>query len=204
MSRVGILAYGSLINDPGQELCPLVSERICGVETPFCVEFARSSTTRDGAPTLVPVEQGGCNVQAVILVLDTSTTVERAKDLLWRRETRNEASSKHYNPQAIPNSSRVCIKRLDNFHGVEIVLYTYIKDNISVETRTPQHLACLAIRSARNQSGADENDGISYLVSVKKARIVTPLMANYEAAILRKTGATTLDEALEKVRQHGT
>lgn len=59
MTRIAILAYGSLIEDPGKELQPLISERIEDVETPFSIEFARSSRSRDGGPTLVPVEVGG-------------------------------------------------------------------------------------------------------------------------------------------------
>ena len=51
---IGILAYGSLIDDPGREIEPLIIRRLKGVETPFQIEFARSSSTRDGAPTLIP------------------------------------------------------------------------------------------------------------------------------------------------------
>jgi len=53
------LAYGSLIDDPGSEIQPVIARLIEGVETPFKVEFARSSEKRDGAPTLVPVKEGG-------------------------------------------------------------------------------------------------------------------------------------------------
>lgn len=50
MQRVGVLAYGSLIEDPGKELNKLVvSEYISDVQTRFSVEFARSSSKRDGA-----------------------------------------------------------------------------------------------------------------------------------------------------------
>lgn len=69
MSGVGILAYGSLIEEPGVEIEPLIVERQQGIETPFPVEFARSSDTRQGAPTLVPVDQGGSLVPAEVLVL---------------------------------------------------------------------------------------------------------------------------------------
>jgi hypothetical protein len=43
-------------------------------------------------------------------------------------------------------------------------------------------------------------DGISYLISVKKQGIHTPLMPAYEAAILQKAKAQTLEEAYDKVR----
>ena len=58
---VGILAFGSIAGDPGAELAAAVTRRI-EVKTPFAVEFARSSRSRDGAPTLVPVGEGGAHV----------------------------------------------------------------------------------------------------------------------------------------------
>ena len=56
---IGILAFGSLLDEPGAELEAHIARRIEGIETPFAVEFARSSRTRDGAPTLVPVTGAG-------------------------------------------------------------------------------------------------------------------------------------------------
>ena len=63
---VGILAYGSLINDPGEELKKVIVGRI-PCQTPFNVEYARLSVTRDNAPTLIPTSEGGL-VSAVTLV----------------------------------------------------------------------------------------------------------------------------------------
>ena len=40
---IGILAYGSLIPDPGAEIGPVTVRRINGVPTPFPIEFSRSS-----------------------------------------------------------------------------------------------------------------------------------------------------------------
>ena len=67
-TNVGILAYGSIVECPGDELEGAVTRRL-EVVTPFAVEFARSSRTRDSAPTLVPVSQGGGRVPALLLVL---------------------------------------------------------------------------------------------------------------------------------------
>jgi len=198
MTRIGILAYGSLIDCPGKELEPLIRERISNVETPFSVEFARSSSSRDGAPTLVPVEDGGTQVQGVILVLDSMVEVRRAEDLLWRRETRNECSDKHYRPPANPGPNSVVVEHLQNLANVETILFTKIGAN--VKNRTPEYLADLAICSARKEAGAKRMDGISYLISVKKQRIQTPLLPDYEAAILQKTKSQTLDEAYDKIR----
>jgi hypothetical protein len=52
--KIGILAYGSLIDNAGEEIAPLIVERI-ECFTPFKIEFARLSSTRSNAPTLVPV-----------------------------------------------------------------------------------------------------------------------------------------------------
>lgn len=199
MERIGILAYGSLIEDPGKELDPLVRKRISDVQTPFCVEFARASSSRDCAPTLVPVQEGGAPVKGVILVLDSTVEIKRAKDLLWRRETRNECSDRHYNPSANPGPNTVVVEYLQNVANLETVLYTKIGANI--ENWTPECLADLAICSARGKAGAKRMDGISYLISVKKQNIQTPLMSAYEAAILKKTKAHDLNEAYEKIRQ---
>ncbi len=197
--RIGVLAYGSLIDEPGKELEPLIRGRILNVTTPFPVEFARSSSSRDGAPTLVPIEDGGAQVTGVILVLDSTVEIQRAEDFVWRRETRNKCSDKHYSRHANPGPNTIAVERIRDFADVEIVLFTKIGANI--KNRTPEHLADLAIRSARTEAGAKRKDGISYLISVKKQGIKTPLMPDYEAAILQKTKALTLDEAYRKIRQ---
>src|SRR5947208_358364 len=74
--NVGILAFGSLITDPGPELQPTIAMRI-KTKSPFPVEYARISRTRGGAPTLVPHESGA-PASAEILVLDDSISVAEA------------------------------------------------------------------------------------------------------------------------------
>jgi hypothetical protein len=198
MCAVGILAFGSLIEDPGVELTPVIVRRIEGVKTPFPVEFARSSRSRDGAPTVVPVERGGCTVCAVILVLDTAIGVQQGADLLWRRETRNEESDKHYGTPKKSGPDQVVVSRLCDFHGVGTVLYTSIAANIFEPT--PSVLAKLALASAKGEAGVDGKDGISYLLSLKRQGVQTPLMPEYESAILRLSGAPTLEAALDEIR----
>ena len=63
-ASLGILAFGSLIDNPGAEIEAALVGRKLKIRTPFGVEFARSSTKRGGAPTLVPMEQGGTPVVA--------------------------------------------------------------------------------------------------------------------------------------------
>lgn len=83
-SSVGILAFGSLIANPGWEIEEAIVGRKTGVLTPFSVEFARESGKHSGAPTLVPVTVGGSPVKAHILMLNISE--QDAKDRLWRRD----------------------------------------------------------------------------------------------------------------------
>jgi len=75
VSKIGILAYGSLLYDQGHELKPLVVNIIKNVKTPFKVEFARTSKIRDHAPTLIPVGRGGSSIRGTILILNPSSEV---------------------------------------------------------------------------------------------------------------------------------
>ena len=190
---IGILAYGSLIADPGEELKLFIARPIADIATPFPVEFARSSNTRDGAPTLIPVDSGGAPVQGTILVLDSTVSLDHARTLVWRRETRNEFTTKRYARPKKPGPNRVLIEITTNLADIDTVLFTRIGSNI--ERPTAERLAKLAIRSARREAGAKGDDGISYLSSVITRRITTPLLPAYRDAILRETGARNLEEA---------
>jgi cation transport regulator ChaC len=106
-ARVGILAYGSLIDDPGSEIAGATAYIVNdAVTTPSKVEFARSSNSRAGAPTLVPVDSGGARVPARIFVLKEGISKHAAWEMLWRRETgrRNAPASR---TKARPGSNGV-------------------------------------------------------------------------------------------------
>lgn len=45
--KIGILAFGSLIDDPGEEIANVISGHSITVETPFPVEYGRFSLRRD-------------------------------------------------------------------------------------------------------------------------------------------------------------
>ncbi len=190
---VGILAYGSLGDDPGVEIGPLIVERIENVETPFCVEFARTSRTRVGAPTLVPVSEGGSRIKGKILVLEDRISETEATDMLWRRETRREGSGEKYEAPAQPDVNAVVVRRLEDFERLDVVLYAEIGANIA--DPTPRKLAELAVNSARSRAGREAKDGIAYLIGVKENGVETPLMPDYESEILRQTGTKTLLQA---------
>ena len=198
MTSIAVLAYGSLIDEPGTELSPLVTRRIKRVKTPFCIEFARSSSTRDGAPTLVPVAVGGAPVYGVLLVLENTVDRAKAEDLLWRRETRNEGTGKSYPRPPMLGPNKVIIECRFNFAEVEIVLFTKIATNI--DRLTPDHLADLAIGSARRGAGAKQMDGISYLISAINNGMSTPLLPKFKDSILEKTGAASLEDAYSLIR----
>lgn len=190
---IGILAYGSLIPNPGAEIGPVTVRRIDGVETPFRVEFSRSSRVRDGAPTLVPVKRGGARVTGVVLVLHDSVTETAAQDMLYRRERNRVGSGDRYADVDPADPDSAFLGRLDGFAGLDAVFHAALRANI--EEPTPELLARLAIASAAAPSGAMDRDGIRYLMDAVQSGIVTPLMPEYEKGILRRTGGRDLEEA---------
>jgi hypothetical protein len=188
--NVGILAFGSIAGDSNTELTAAATQRI-EVQTPFAVEFARSSRTRDGAPTLVPVSAGGAHVPGSVLVLDDSATAAEARALLYRRET-----GRLDDISGAANAS--WIAELTGFAGIGTCFYTALAPNI--RPLTAQRLAELAVRSAAGSVGAEQRDGISYLRQQKGRGVLTPLMPAYEEAVLALAGACDLTAAWERVR----
>ena len=194
MKRIGILAYGSLIDNPGPELGPNTVAKIKDVYTPFMVEFARKSQSCNYAPTLVPVTEGGASVKGVILILRDGISETEAKNMLWRRETNCFDTRKIYQPHANPGDNKVYAEPLEHFKGINVVYYTRIAANI--QPLTPAHLAKLAIQSVSLKKKDQERDGISYLINAKANGIQTPLMPAYEQEILQRMNAKNLEEAL--------
>lgn len=192
---IGVLAYGSLITDPGPELEAVTLSRKDGISTPFAVEYARSSSGRKGAPTLVPVEQGGASVLATILGVDVSA--DEAADIVYRREIGKIGTGRRYVEPVDPTSNTVIIDRFPDLEGFDVVLSTRIGANIV--PLTAGNLAKLAIKSAREALLG--KDGITYLMNAMRCGIVTPLTSAYEAAILAETGTSDLVAALAAIRQ---
>lgn len=191
---VGILAYGSLISDPGTEIEAATVRIIENVETPFCVEFARSSRSRDGAPTLIPVSIGGLRVNGHIILVNAST--DEASDMLYRREIHNVGSGKRYKEPSEGAQGRVRVKIVEPpFEDVATTLYTHIDANI-VDLNA-ENLASLAITSVRGAEAG--KDGISYLIAAKGHGIRTALSDAYADEILRQTRTSSLEEALRSV-----
>lgn len=190
--KLGLLAYGSLIAEPGPDIEAVTTAVIRNVTTPFNVEFARRSSSRDMAPTLVPVTEAGAQVPAVIYIV--SGTQADAEQLIYARETR---SKRPYKRPAKPTLEQVWVDVFEDFSDVETVLYTRIGDNIAAEDRNAAYLAKAAIESAEKRK--DGKDGISYLREKLAQGMITPLSGPYEAEILRRLEVKTLDEALKKI-----
>jgi len=195
--QLGILAFGSLIDNAGQEISEIEVVRI-ECETPFKIEFARTSSTRGNAPTLIPVDLGGRIVKAVIIVLRDDVGIEAAKSILWRRELHKKNRTETYIHSDNSNQNTVVVKSIDNFMDVQTVLYTSIGRNIN-QTVTGELLADFAIRSIMTKAGQEEKDGLRYLLSAKRNNIVTELSTEYENQILTKTNTSTLEQAIEQL-----
>lgn len=189
--RCGILAYGSLISDPGEEIARRVTQRLKTM-TPFPVEYARySGKTRGGAPTVVRHERG-TPVTAEILVLDNAVTLAEARDMLWRRERRRVGSGETYAEGTTRDS--VLVRVIEDNPCVSAVLYT---DFPLIGKEAAPTAADLATRSIGSVKKAEPGmDGISYLIACLKAGIRTPLTDAYCCAILQQTNTTSLDAAL--------
>ncbi len=197
MYKIGILAYGSLIDNPGKEIEPLIIDRIECI-TPFKVEYLRKSRTRSFAPTLIPSENTGKNVKAVVLILNNKTDLNLAKSILWRRETGSLERDKDYKLSNNPSLNKVQVYTTYEIEGVETVLYTSIGNNIEGSV-TPEKLSDLAIASILNEAGGKKKDGIRYLLANKKNGIVTELSEEYEKLILKKTDCQSLEESIIKM-----
>jgi hypothetical protein len=193
-TSIGILAFGSLIDNPGAEIEEAVVGRKLNVHTPFGVEFARSSTKRGGAPTLVPLEEGGASVLAQILLLNVSE--QDAMDRLWRREINRIGQGGHYTHSANPGPNTLIIDRYANFEGADAILAARFPATIVPLTATD--LAELAIESARLERTG--RDGITYLINAKRNRIRTPLSDAYEQEILCRVQASDLIDAVSRIQ----
>jgi len=195
---IGILAYGSLITHPGQEIESVLDHVIPDVMTPFPVEYARRSQSRAGAPTLVPVPTGcGASVKAVVLVLKKYTRKKKAQNFLYRRELHQEGSLKViYDDQAQRQKrDALVIESIKNQYGLSVVYYTTLKSNFTeildakrTHEEKAELLAQEAIDNITQETYVRGMDGIQYLADNIEARVITALTEPYKQAILEKVG----------------
>jgi cation transport regulator ChaC len=193
---IGILAYGSLITHPGQEIESVLDHVIPDVQTPFPVEYARCSRSRAGAPTLVPVPTGcGAPVRAVIFVLKKYTRKQKAQNFLYRREIHQEGDLKVIYEDQAQRQKRdaLVIESIKNQYGLSIVYHTMLNVNFLeildpnlTEQAKATLLAQAAIDSITHETFDKGLDGIQYLVDNIDAGVRTALTESYCQVLLDK------------------
>jgi hypothetical protein len=198
VQEIGLLAYGSLRWSPGGLQEALDLALAVDVETPFAIEFARTSRWRDGCPTLIPVESGGSRVAAAVIPFREGISVPDAQTRVWRRELLQTTGT--YDREANAGSpNKVYVEPIEQrIADFDVVLSVSIGANI--DNLDGEILADLAIASARAPAGARFEDGITYLIAAKKQKIETPLLSAYEGAIVHRLAVASLDEAWTAAR----
>lgn len=194
--NIGIIAFGSLIDDPGDELEKFIIKRIKDVNTPFKIEYGRKSSKRGDAPTLIPVSNGGQEVKATLLVLSEELGLDKAKNMLCRRELNRVGTDIKYTERKNPTPNQLVIGEHWNVKNVKVALTANFGCNL-LEI-TPEILADLAIKSFKSIEVESGRDGISYLKNNIINGIMTPLTEEYKNAILQKMNANSLNEIIEK------
>ena len=191
---IGILAFGSLIANPGSELVKIIVDRH-SCNTPFPVEYARRTKSRANAPTIVRVPEGmGSSVHGVILVLRQDVKHQNAKNLLYRRELHDDTDETlHYNDiMQRAKGDALVIETLSTVEGFDEVYYTSLTANFTeiLDTNRPQAqkailLAQAAFDSLVNETFNAGKDGIKYLHDNIEAGIITPLTEPYRQSLLQ-------------------
>ena len=169
---LAILAYGSLLYDPGS-LGPLVVG-VVPCRTPFPVEYGRASARWGGGPVLVPHPQGA-TVNGALLLLADHVELGQAVEMLSERE-------------GLPGPRGVVQVEIP---GERLVLAASLPRNLPAPDMTVRALARRALASV--PSGP--RNGVAYLAAALRSGVVTPLSEGYRDAVLSAAGATTLDDA---------
>ncbi len=201
-SDTSVLAYGSLLAEPGAELAAVIEQRM-PVRTPFPVEYMRSSPTRGGAPVLVPVPEGyGATVPAEIWTFSPEVDRSLAETLLYRRELDLPGEPYVFYSPEVAAADGLTIKALEDFAGPPTVLYVAPMPNLP-EVIPPDvpvsdkayFLARCAVASVTPETHAAGHDGIAGLAAALQQGAITPLTRPYCEAVLRLTGAGDLATA---------
>lgn len=204
---IGILAYGSLIADPGWEILEQTSNLMRTVETPFPVEYARRSKTRANAPTLVPVPFGkGDPVQAAVIVLKKEILLQQAMDILYRREIHRIGDThKVYHEPDSQDTNKMRIVQLHEFAEIDTVLYTKLATNFQpiLDDEYNDHQKSDLLCTAACESLTEETfhtcqDGIHYLNAAIHSGVKTRLTELYAQAVLNAAGHNVVDLAIAR------
>lgn len=179
---IAIMAYGSLLHEPGPELAPLiVARRPC--RTPFPVEYGRASQRWGGGPVLVPHPRGG-QVDGALLLLADGVELGAAVEILAGRE--GLAGARGVVEVALPGEAA---------SGAEprLVLAASLPRNLPAPDMRPDRLARRALMSVGE--GGEGRNGVAYLRRAMASGVRTPLTDRYAAAVLALSGASTLEQA---------
>lgn len=174
--RIAVLAYGSLIHQPGNELDELVRARR-PARTPFRVEYGRVSERWGGGPVLVP-HPAGANVNGVLLLLRDEVSLGEAVDVLARREG---TDPKHIVEAMLGPGVTALVADLPH--------------NLDEREMAPRALAARAIESV----GAGSRNGVAYLRAALRSGVDTPLTLAYAREVCAAVGAGTLEQAEERL-----
>jgi len=181
-NRTAVLAFGSLIWEPGILFHRLGTPAEClPCETPFQIEFARRSSSRGCAPTLVKVDGVGRS-PARLLVFDRSLSEVEAA--LAAREGCAEkwiGECEVLGHESLPTC------------------YTALEANIPSEGRIPTNLARWAIESI--PLTLEGRDGVSYLRGCRAVGCVTALIDAYEHEVFRELGVSDWEGAEAEVKK---
>lgn len=185
---VGVLAFGSLIWDPGCLQEHIIAGETRDARTPWPVEYARKSTSRGCAPTVVRVNEGG-RVSAKILILDICDE-ETARSIVACRE-----GLSHEGRHKIKH----CRELECEHNDLAAVFYAGLKPNICGPDLCAEELATLAVGSFEKleESERCRKNGIRYLRKNIEHGVVTALTCEYKRTILEKCGKETLKDAEE-------
>jgi hypothetical protein len=171
--RLAILAYGSLLYEPGAGLGALLTGS-SPCRTPFPVEYGRASRRWGGGPVLVPHGRGG-QVDGALLRLAATVDLGTAVELLAAREGLN-------GPRGVVQV---------DVPGDLLVLTASLPRNLPRPDMTADALARRAVDSARH----GPRNGVAYLRGAVAAGVRTPLTEAYAERVLELVGAATLEEA---------
>lgn len=183
--HIAILAYGSLIWNPGDEIKQHTIS-VLDVICPFKIEYARKSSTREDAPVLVKLSDEPGKTNAKLFVTDLHTSDENkafVKEMIRQREDCGEKYVK------------VLEKPLKKF---SVIFYADLPKNM--DKVNINELADLAIKSVEKckKKGKPEKNGIRYLLNNIKSGVITELTDSYANKIMEITKTDSLEEAETK------
>lgn len=168
---MAILAYGSLIAQPGRRLEAMTAERRPW-RTPFPVEYARLSRRWGWGPVLV-IDDRGAPVNGLLLVLRANVTLGAAVAALAAREGSR--------PEAV-----VDVPGVPDLTAIAAAL----PSNLGAIGLDPEALADRAIASIRH----GRRNGVAYLLAAVRSGVVTPRTPAYLEAVRHRLGDGPRDD----------